>query len=127
MNDRHDMVWERAVELLFRAPTWHELHKMLVTEGLDEHLGPEGMQRILQFWHETVAKRLSDSDLTLELEFWSGGGTYVSHLKGFQAVPPEVLVAEAGRRNWFIKIMPSRRALINPPEGRPLTIQLIAV
>ncbi len=127
MSDRQDLIWERATELLSRAPTWHELHRELASEGLDEHLGPGGMQQVLQLWHETSARRLSDADLARELEFWSGGGTYTSHLKGFQAVPPEVLVAEAEHRDWFIKITPSRKALINPPEGRPFTIQLTAV
>jgi len=124
MSERAGLVWERSLELLGRAPTWHELSRALKSEGLDEHLGPSGMQDLLCEWHKKAAHGLSDIQLAEEIAFWGNGGTYAEHLKGFQAVPPAALVDEAINRGWFVKKTPSGRAIVNPPQGRPVTLNL---
>jgi len=124
MPEPSDPIWERATTLLARAPTWHELRRALEAEGLVDRLGGAGMQALLDVWHARAAAALTDVELRIELGFWAGGGTYAAHLRGFQAIPPTVLVAQARARGWFVRQGASGKAIVNPPGARPLVIQL---
>ncbi|MGE4528118.1 MAG: hypothetical protein AB7D00_07100 [Rhodospirillaceae bacterium] len=117
-------IWERALTLLERAPTWHELRRALEAEGLVDRLGGAGMQDLLAEWHARAAAALNDVELRIELGFWAEGGTYAEHLRGFQAIPPAVLVAQARARGWFVKQGASGKAIVNPPGARPLVVQV---
>ncbi len=124
MTETADAVRERALELLDRAPTWHEYRRLLEAEGLVDRLGADGMLQILDQWHCRAASALSDVELRVELGFWAEGGGYAEHLKGFQAIPPTHLVAQAQVRGWFVKVGGSGNAVVNPPGARPLVIRL---
>jgi len=123
MPEPSDPIRERAMTLLARAPTWHELRRALEAEGLIDRLGGAGMQALLAEWHERAAAALSDVELRIELGFWAEGGTYAAHLRGFQAIPPAVLVSQARARGWFVRQGASGKAIVNPPGARPLVVQ----
>lgn len=124
MSETADAVRERAKDLIDRAPTWHEYRRLLDAEGLVDRLGADGMLQILDLWHCRAAVRLSDIELRIELGFWADGGGYAEHLKGFQAIPPTYLVAQAQVRGWFVRVGGSGNAVVNPPGARPLVIRL---
>lgn len=124
MPDLEDSIRERAWQLLGRAPTWHELKRMLDAEGLTDRLGAAGMQDLLAAWHARAAAELTDAQLQDELGFWAEGGSYATHLKGFQAVPAAALVEAARSRGWFVRSGASGGAIVNPPGGRPLRVPL---
>ncbi len=113
----------RALHLLMASPTWHELRRALEDEGLVDRLGAAGMQSLLEEWHSRAANALNDIELRIELSFWSEGGSYAEHLKGFQAISPGALVAAARARGWFVRVGESGRAIVNPPGARPLVVQ----
>jgi hypothetical protein len=117
-------VRSRALQLLAEAPTWHELRRVLDAEGLVDRLGAAGMQALLEEWHRRAAKALNDIELRIELSFWAEGGSYAEHLKGFQAISPDALVAEARARGWFVRVGESGRAIVNPPGARPLVVRM---
>lgn len=123
MTEETAAVRERAVQLLARAPTWHELRRALESEGLVDRLGAAGMQFLLEEWHRRAANALNDIELRIELGFWAEGGGYAEHLKGFQAIPPTALVAAARARGWFVRIGESGRAIVNPPGAKPLVVR----
>jgi hypothetical protein len=81
------------------------------------------MDALLLEWHQREAAAMTDAQLTEELAFWSDGGTYNSHLKGFSATPPAMLVEQARHRGWFVKPLDSGGAVVNPPGGRPLVVR----
>ena len=91
---------------------------------LVEELGPEGMQDLLDLWHQRAAGALNDIELRIELGFWAHGGTYAQHLRGYQAIPPAALVAQARARGWFVRVGESGNAVVNPPGARPLALRL---
>lgn len=124
MSETADAVRERAMELVERAPTWHECRRLLEAEGLVDRLGASGMLDVLDHWHCRAAAALSDVELRIELGFWAEGGGYAEHLKGFQAIPPTHLVAQAQVRGWFVRVGGSGNAVVNPPGARPLVIRL---
>lgn len=124
MSEAADAVRERAMELVERAPTWHEYRRLLDLEGLVDRLGADGMLAVLDHWHCRAAAALSDVELRIELGFWAEGGGYAEHLKGFQAIPPTHLVAQAQARGWFVRVGGSGNAVVNPPGARPLVIHL---
>lgn len=115
-----------ALRLLSGAGTWHELRQSLSERGLDKSLSAPEIEALLDAWHCRSASALDDRSLLNELRFWHDGGTFSSHLQGFQAVPPEALVAEAETRGWFVRILGSG-AVVNPPEGKPLMIRSLAL
>lgn len=123
MTEETAAVRERAVQLLARSPTWHELRRALESEGLVDRLGAAGMQSLLEEWHRRAANALNDIELRIELGFWAEGGGYAEHLKGFQAIPPMALVAAARARGWFVRIGESGRAIVNPPGAKPLVVR----
>lgn len=123
-SETAEAVRERAMELIERAPTWHEYRRLLESEGLVDRLGADGMLSVLDRWHGRAAAALSDVELRIELGFWAEGGGYAEHLKGFQAIPPTHLVAQAQARGWFVKVGGSGNAVVNPPGARPLVIRL---
>lgn len=124
MSETAQAVRQRAEELLARAANWHEYRRLLEGEGLLDRLGPEGIQAMLAAWNARAAAALSDAELQVELGFWAEGGSYAAHLRGYQAIPPAELVAQARARGWFVRVGASGTALVNPPEGRPLTLRL---
>lgn len=124
MSETARAVRERAEELLARAANWHEYRRLLEAEGLLDRLGPEGIQAMLAAWNARAAAALSDAELRVELGFWADGGSYAAHLRGYQAIPPAELVEQARARGWFVRVGASGTALVNPPEGRPLTLRL---
>lgn len=124
MSEIADAVRARALDLIERAPTWHEYRRCLDAEGLVDRLGADGLLDLLDVWHRRAAQKLSDVELRIELCFWAGGGGYAEHLRGFQAIPPAILVAQAEARSWFVRIGSSGVAVVNPPGTRPLTIRL---
>ncbi|MBN2752617.1 MAG: hypothetical protein JXQ84_07900 [Rhodospirillaceae bacterium] len=124
MLEQSGPVWERAMDLLGRAPTWHELRRALDNEGLVDRLTAAGMQALLHEWHRHAAEGLTDIELRIELGFWSDGGSYAAHLRGFQAIPPTALVAQARVRGWFVRVGTSGTAIVNPPGARPMVIQV---
>ena len=123
-NEATGAVRERALDLIERAPTWHEYRRLLDSEGLIDRLGADGMLAILDEWHSRAAVALTDVELRIELGFWAEGGGYAEHLKGFQAIPPTHLVAQAQVRGWFVRVGSSGNAVVNPPGARPLVIKL---
>jgi len=123
-SETAEAVRERALELIERAPTWHEYRRLLDAEGLVDRLGADGMLGVLDAWHSRAAVALSDVELRIELGFWAEGGCYADHLKGFQAIPPTHLVAQAQVRGWFVRVGSSGTAVVNPPGARPLAIKL---
>jgi len=114
---------EEAIRLLQGAGTWHELRRSLQDRNLDTALSPAEMQDLLAAWHMHQATRLSDTELTEELLFWARGGTFETHLAGWQALSPEALVEEADNRGWFVRRLPSG-AVINPPGRPPLSLKI---
>lgn len=124
MSETARAVRERAEELLARAATWHDYRRLLEAEGLPDRLGPEGIQAMLAEWTRRAAAALADAELRAELAFWADGGTYAAHLRGYQAIPPAELVEQARARGWFVRVGASGTAIVNPPEGRPLTLRL---
>lgn len=69
-----------------------------------------------------AAWRLDDARLQAELAHWAEGKGYADHLDGFNALSPRALVDEAERRGWFVRRLGNIKALVNPPDGRPLAI-----
>lgn len=115
-----------ALRLLAGAGTWHELRQSLTERSLDTALSAADMDALLAAWHRRCAAALSDQALTQELRYWHDGGTFADHLEGFQAVPPEALVAEAAHRDWFVRTLGSG-AVVNPPDGKPLMIRTFSL
>lgn len=118
----HDPM-QRARILLAGAPSWHELRRQLDAEGLGHRLGSAALDLLLLEWHRREAASLSPDGLAGELAFWAGGGGFASHLKGYNAVPPAVLIDEARRRGWFVRPLGSGGAVVNAPDGRPLVVR----
>lgn len=125
MSETVDAVRERALDLIERSPTWHEYRRILDAEGLVDRLGADGMLDLLDEWNRRAALALSDVELRVELGFWAERGCYAEHLKGFQAIPPAHLVAQAEARGWFVRIGASGNAVVSPPGSRPLAIRLM--
>lgn len=116
----------KALLLLDGAGTWHELRRSLDEQTLTPRLSPDDTQTLLDAWHKRQAARLDDATLTRELAFWADGGTFDSHLDGWQATRPAALVDEAARRGWFVRRLASG-AVVNPPEGKPLMLKALDV
>ncbi|SDH24754.1 hypothetical protein [Roseospirillum parvum] len=101
---------------------WPQVRARLDEHGLSEALGPDGLLRVMAAWQAERAGALSDAELTAELRHWAEGGTYQSHLGGFNALSPETLLDEARRRGWFVQSLPGGRGVVTPPTGKPLVL-----
>jgi hypothetical protein len=124
-----DMVQEtlmaRALKLMGAAGTWQELRQILVQSGLAESLGADGMQDVADAWNALRLTKMDALELAQELKFWAEGGRYETHLQGFAAIPPEMLVARAKELGWFVNHLGSGGVVVNPPVGRPIFIKLL--
>lgn len=114
---------QRARRLLADAPSWQELKRQLDTDGIVNRIGAAGVERLLAEWHGNEVAGLDDVALTQELGFWADGGSYDRHLKGYNALPPAVLIDEASRRGWFVRSLGSGGTVVNAPEGKPLVVR----
>lgn len=114
-----------ALKLLGGAGTWHELRRSLGDRKLDQMLSPAEMQDLLTAWHERRAAELDDDTLVSELAFWADGGTFETHLEGWQAVDPAALIDAAKHRGWFVRQLPGG-AIVNPPTRKPLVLRNLA-
>ncbi len=119
-----DDAMHRARAMLSAAPSWQELRRRLDADGLTNRLGAGALDVLLGEWHRKTAAELDDATLAGELRFWAEGGGYDSHLQGYNALPPAVLVDEAARRDWFVRRLGSG-ALVNAPDGKPLVIKAV--
>lgn len=113
----------RALTLLAGAPSWHELKRSLDETGLSIRIDPAGLDALLAAWHRKEVAALSDEELVAEISFWAEGGGYAEHMRGYFAVPPRILVEEAGNRTWFVAPLGSGGAIVNAPGGRPLVVR----
>ena len=110
----------QVLDLMDGVEVWHELKRRMDAAGLTQDVGPDGMQAVLDHWHRSGARRLSDPVLAAELHFWSDGGAYATHVQGFSALRPRALVDEAGRRGWFVRELARGGWVVNPPDSQPL-------
>jgi hypothetical protein len=113
---------EEARRLLQGAGTWHEFKTSLDERRLDLALGPMDMDLLRREWQALQAQRMDDPLLTRELAFWADGGSYDTHLDGFQALSAGALLDEAERRGWFVRRLASG-AVVNAPTGKPLMLR----
>ncbi|MFA7430818.1 MAG: hypothetical protein WCZ23_11730 [Rhodospirillaceae bacterium] len=116
----------KALRLLEGAGTWHELRRSLDEQVLTPQLSANDTQTLLDAWHRRQASRLDDAALARELAFWADGGTFDTHLDGWQATRPAALVEDAARRGWFVRRLASG-AVVNPPQGKPLMLKSLDV
>lgn len=117
-----DTPFDEALRLLDGAGTWHEFKTSLNERALDKMLAPADLDRLRDGWQARQARSLDDHTLTLELTFWADGGSFDSHLDGFQAIGPGALLDEADRRGWFVRRLASG-AVVNPPDTKPLMLK----
>jgi hypothetical protein len=73
-------------------------------------------------WRARAARALDDGALAAEARFWAEGGDLPTHPEGFRAPLPADLAAEARRRGWFVRALDSGGWVLNPPDGRPVTL-----
>ena len=115
--------FKQAVSLAEKAASWQQVRQQLKKEKLE--INPENMQELINFWHNKEAEKLTDKQLTDELEYWANGGSYKTHLRGYNAIKPAVLIKNAGNRNWFVKKLKNGEFIINPPNSLPLSLKKI--
>jgi hypothetical protein len=120
--DAPDSFLRAALDLVDEHDTWQALRAALERENLASAIGSSGVERVLQAWQARAAWRLDDALLRAELTHWADGLGYAEHLDGFNAISPRALVDEADRRGWFVRRLGSGKALVNPPDGRPLAV-----
>lgn len=121
----NDDLYDQALTMLANAASWHDLRRQLDGAELLGPLGSARMDRLLLAWHRKQADELTDVALADEIRFWADGGSYASHLRGYQAPPPAVLIDSARARGWFCKPLGSGGVIVNPPEGRPLVLRTV--
>lgn len=115
--------FKQALFLTEKAASWQQLRQQLKKERLE--ISPENMQKLINFWHNKKAEKLTDKQLKDELEYWANGGSYETHLRGYNAIKPDALVKNASSRNWFVKELKNGEFIINPPDSLPLRIKKI--
>ncbi|EKV32601.1 hypothetical protein C882_2680 [Caenispirillum salinarum AK4] len=121
-EDARSPAMTAALDLVDEHDTWQALRAALEREGLASAIGSAGIEDILRAWQARAAWRMDDAQLKVELSHWADGLGYAEHLDGFNAISPRALVDEAERRGWFVRRLGPAKALVNPPDGRPLAI-----
>ncbi len=114
--------WAIALRTLAVAGTWEELRGDLDRAGILSRLTGEERQMLGDAWAAREAGAMDDAALARDLAWWAAGGRPDDHPLGFRAPRPPVLVAEADRRGWFVRRLPGGKALVNPPDSKPLTL-----
>ena len=109
-----------------KEQSWPGLKAKLEAQDVAEALGAEGLFTLMEAFLARATATLPDKRLAEELSFWADGGTYTTHLQGFQAIPPRALVKEAEKRGWLVKTLP-QKTLVSPPEGKPLALTTLLV
>lgn len=118
-----DEAFRDAEALLERADTWPGFQRQLRDIGLSSALSAADMEALRDLWLARRAAGFADARLAAELRHWAQGRGFNTHLEGFHAVPPAALAAEAQRRGWFVRSLPSGH-LVSPPDGSPLHLPL---
>ena len=90
----------KAKNIALTTKSWRDAGKKIKNAFIE--LSTEQMLEVLDFWQKYMAKSLTDGELLSELNFWSEGGSFESHLNGYDALNPKVLVFEAKKRNWNV-------------------------
>ena len=121
-------LYRQAMIMLSAAETWQDLRRRLDQAGLTNRLGVERMDTLLVAWYRKETAGLDDRQLAGELRFWSGGGTYLAHPRGYAAPPPAVLVEEARRRGWAVRsLMSGGGVAIDLPDGPSEVLRTLVV
>lgn len=108
---------ETIYKILNHCDTWQEVRAGIEQRGFLELLDASDFEELAIKWQNSNVKRLSDKDLSEEIEHWSKGGNFSNHLQGFNAIKPKVLLGEAEKRGWNIKKLPSGFAINTPKRG----------
>lgn len=111
-----------AMALFDSAETWPKLRQALNEADLTDRLGADGLQRLADLWRGRRTRALDDAALISDLTFWADGGDLPDHPDGFEAPLPADLVAEARRRDWFVRALDSGGWVVNAPDGRPISV-----
>lgn len=119
--DKLDAV-RKIYDMMGDVKSFQELKAKMEKQGMTDMIDTELMDRIAAEWNAREAKKLPEGTLMQELDFWAQGGSFSSHLKGFNAIPPTTLVTEAKSRGWFVQQM-GPKAIVNPPAGKPLILK----
>ncbi|GEO79966.1 hypothetical protein [Pararhodospirillum oryzae] len=121
-DDDAAAVWALALATLEAAETWEGLRADLERHGVLRRLASDQRQALAERWEARVVRQWDDQTLAGELRFWARGGDRHAHPLGFQAPRPAVLVAEAGHRGWFVRILSGGRVVVNAPETEPMVL-----
>lgn len=104
---------EDIKKIVLQTNSWRDAKTKIKQAGFD--FGIEELLRIMIFWQQNIASKMTDDELISELVFWSEDGSFEKHLKGFDAIPPQILAYEAERRNWNVIKAVSGSIMVKPP------------
>ncbi len=113
----------QVMQMFGHGLSWHEFKAELDKQGITQLLDTDSMNQIIDMWQENEASHIADYKLCDELDFWAKGGSYKTHLEGFLAIKPIILVKEAQKRGWFVKEL-GEKFIINPPDKSPIIIKV---
>ncbi len=108
--------------LIDKVGALSELKDQMRSLHLTEVLGSDGVMTVIDIYQQYVLSRYSDTKLIEEILFWAEGGSYETHLDGYNAMSPKALVKEAKKRGWLVKELP-QKTLISSREFPPLTLK----
>ncbi|OPZ77803.1 MAG: hypothetical protein BWY78_00861 [Alphaproteobacteria bacterium ADurb.Bin438] len=98
-----------------------ELKAQIDLMNLKDPLGSDGLLTVIDYYQQHALNKFKDEDLIKEIMFWAEGGSYKTHLDGFNAFSPKALITNAKKRNWIIKELPNK-ILISPENYPPIAI-----